>query len=104
MGSGSTPTPAHHEVSSPIAVQFAVMEPTDWNRIFVADLSTKRTRLGKANMVRFARRPATNDAGLRRNIFTVLLLTQANGLGDETTRMRRGLIVQDHQSNLCPLQ
>ena len=61
-------------------MQFAVMEPADWNRIFVADLSAKRTRLGEANMVRFAWRPAADDAGLRRHIFAMLFVAQTNGL------------------------
>ena len=35
-------------------MQFAVMEPADRDRIFVADLSAERARLGKAKVVGFA--------------------------------------------------
>jgi hypothetical protein len=43
-------------------------------------------RLGKANMVRFARRPAANEAGLRRHIFAVPFVTQANRLDGSASR------------------
>ena len=80
-----------------------MMEPADRNRIFVADLSTERTRLGKANVVRFARRPAADEARLRRNKSAVLLVPQANGLGDETPRVPRRLIAQGPSIQPLPL-
>ena len=41
-----------------------MMDPADWDRIFVADLAVERTRLRKANVVRFGGRAAAGDAGL----------------------------------------
>jgi hypothetical protein len=42
-----------------VAVQIAVMNPADRDRIFVADLGAKRARLGKANVIRFGGRVAS---------------------------------------------
>ena len=75
-----------------LTVQFAMMKPTDWNRIFVADLSAERARLGKANMADFARRPAADEADLRRHIFAVLFVTQTNRLDGSAPRGRRWLV------------
>jgi hypothetical protein len=59
-------------------VQFAVMEATDWNRIFIADFSAERARPGEAEMMRLARRSAAGQAGLRGDELAVLLVTQPN--------------------------
>ena len=40
------------------------MEPAYGDRVFVADLSAERPRLGEANVVRFGGRPAADGAGL----------------------------------------
>ena len=48
--------------------------------ILVADLAAERARLGEANVMRFARRPAADNAGLRGYELAVLLVAQANGL------------------------
>ena len=40
------------------------MKPADRDCVLVADLAAKRPRLGETNMVRLARRPAADDAGL----------------------------------------
>ena len=61
-----------------IAVQFAVVETTEWNRVLIADLAAERTRLSEANVVRFARRPAAHNAGLGREISTMLLVAKPN--------------------------
>ena len=45
-------------------MQFAVVEPAKRDRVLVADLAGQRARLGKANMVRLARRAAADDAWL----------------------------------------
>ena len=68
-------------------MQLAMMEATNWDGVFVADLAAERARLGKANVMRLARRPAADDAGLGCYIFAVLLVAQANGL--DRTRRRR---------------
>ena len=80
MGNGSMPTPAHHEALVAVAVQFAMMEATDRDRVFVADLAPDRARLGEANVMRLARRPAADNAGLSGYELAVLLVAQANGL------------------------
>ena len=66
-------------------MQFAVVQPTDWNGVFVADLAAKRTRLGEANVVCFARRPAAYDAGLGREISAVLPIAKPDGFCGHAT-------------------
>jgi hypothetical protein len=68
-----------------VAVQFAVVQATDRDRVFVADLSANRTRLGEANVVRFGRRAAANDAGLGGDELAVFLVAQAKSLRCHTT-------------------
>ena len=63
-----------------VGVQFAVVDPTDGNRVLVADLSSKSSRLGEAEMMRFARGSSADYARLPSNELAVLLVTQANGL------------------------
>jgi hypothetical protein len=69
-------------------VQFAVVEATDRNRIFIADFPTERPGLGEANVTRLAWRPAADDRGLRGDEFAMLLVAQSNGLGGHATRPR----------------
>jgi hypothetical protein len=52
-----------------------MMCTADRNCILVADFSTKRAGLGKADVVRFGRRAAADDAWLRCDEFAVLLVT-----------------------------
>ena len=61
------------------------MEPADRDRVFVADLSAERARLSKANVMRFGRRAATDNAGLRGDELAVLLVAQTNGLRRNAT-------------------
>jgi hypothetical protein len=49
-------------------MQFAVMEPADGDRVFVADLAPQRARLGEPKVMGFRRRPAADDAGLRSDV------------------------------------
>jgi hypothetical protein len=42
-----------------------VMETADGDRVFIADFSADRPRLGEANVMRLGGRPAADDAGLR---------------------------------------
>ncbi len=53
---------------------FAMMESTDRDRVFVADLAAERAWLRKAKVVRFGGRAAAYDAGLRGDEFAVLLI------------------------------
>jgi len=79
-------------------VQFAVVQATDGNGVFVADLATERARLGEADVVRFARRPAADDAGLGCDISAVLLVAKPNRLGgDATAAVIDWLLRQNHR-------
>ena len=42
-----------------VAMQFAMVKPTDGDRVFVADVAAERARLGKANLMGFGRRSCT---------------------------------------------
>jgi hypothetical protein len=64
------------------------MKPTDWDRVLVADFSTERSRLGEADVMRLAWRPAADDARLRRDESAMFLVAQSNGLGGHATRPR----------------
>jgi hypothetical protein len=66
-------------------VQFAVVQATHWNSVFVADLAAERARLGEANVVRFARHPAAYDTGPGREISAMLLVAKPNRLGGDAT-------------------
>ena len=68
-----------------IAMQLAMMQSADGNREFVADLASKRARLGEAKMTDFARRATANNARLRRDEFAMLFVSQANGLGGDAS-------------------
>ena len=65
------------------SVKLAMVETTERDRKLVADLSAERTRLGKAEMMRIAGRPAANETGLPRNELAVLLVAQSNALFEE---------------------
>ena len=49
-----------------VTVELAVMEATDRDRKLVADLATKRSRLGESKVMRLSRRATTDEAGLPR--------------------------------------
>src|SRR5271165_1487543 len=55
------------------------MQSTDRDRILVTDLAPNCARLGEANMVRLARRAATDDARLSGDELAVFLIAQADG-------------------------
>ncbi len=63
------------------------MKATDRDRVLVADFSAEGSRLGKANVMRLARRTAADDAGLCGDELAVHLVTQA----DVLAVTRRGL-------------
>jgi hypothetical protein len=66
-------------------VEFAVVQATDWNCVFVADFAAERARLGKVDAVRFARRSAAHDVGLGREISAVLFVAKPDGPGGDAT-------------------
>ena len=77
-------------------MQLAMMEATNWDGVFVADFAAERARLGKANVMRLARRPAADDARPGCYIFAVLLVAQANGLDRNVATARAvGPAVED---------
>jgi hypothetical protein len=55
-------------------MEFAVVETADRDCVFVADLASKRPRLGEANMMRLGRPPATNNTRLCGDELAVLLV------------------------------
>ena len=72
-------------------MQFAVMEPADRDRVFVADLAPQRARLSEPKVMGFRRRPAADHAGLHSDILAVLLVAQANRLGGDAAGPAFGL-------------
>ena len=64
-------------------MQLVMMEAAQGNRELVADPAPERARLRKAQMVRVGRRAAAHDAWLPGYELAVILVAQANGLGDE---------------------
>ncbi len=58
-----------------VSVDFAMVKSADWDGVFVGDLPSDGARLGETDVVRFARNPAADNAGLRRHIPAVELVT-----------------------------
>jgi len=71
-------------------MQLAMVEATNWDVVFVADLAAEHALLGKANVMRLARRPAADEARLGCYIFAVLLVAQAKGLRRNAATARAG--------------
>jgi hypothetical protein len=67
-----------------------MMDAADWDSVLVTDLAVERARLSKADVVRFGRRAAADDARLRGDEFAVLLVTSANGLHWGSTTLDNG--------------
>jgi hypothetical protein len=84
----------------PKAMQFAVMEPADGDRD-VADLAPRRTRLSEPKVMGFRRRPAADHAGLRSDVFAVLLVAQADGFRRNATPPRASVIIRDNRLRDC---
>lgn len=61
------------------------MQSTDRDRIFVADLAPNCARLGEANMVRLARRAATDYARLGGDEPAMFLIAQADSFRCDAT-------------------
>ena len=69
-----------------MSMDLAVMKATNRHGEFVAYLSSERTGLGKAQVMRVGRCAATYETRLGRDEPAVLLVAQAYGLcGDATT-------------------
>jgi hypothetical protein len=66
-----------------------MMTTTQRNRVFIADFSAKRARLGKAKMMRVGGSSAADDAGLRSDEFAVLLVAQTNRFADDVAACER---------------
>ena len=71
-----------------IAVQLPVMEATDRDGVFVADLAAERARLGEPNVMRLARPSAADNAGLCGDELAVLLVPQPDSLWRHPTMTR----------------
>ena len=56
-----------------------MMQPADWNSVFIAHLSAESTGLSKPNVMGLGRRAAAHDAWLSPDELTVFLVAQANG-------------------------
>ena len=67
-----------------------MMEATDWNNVLVADFSAERARLGEAEVMRLAWRPAADHAGLRCDELAMLLVAEAYRLGRHATARSLG--------------
>jgi hypothetical protein len=66
-------------------VQLAMMDPTNGDCVFVADLAAECTRLREANVMCLGGRTATYNARLRGDEFAVHLVSQTNGLRGNPT-------------------
>jgi hypothetical protein len=65
-------------------MQFAMVEPAERDGVFVADLAAKSPRLRKAKMVGFRWSSATDDAWLRGDEFTMILVVKPDGLRSDS--------------------
>ena len=83
-------------------MQFAMVKSADGHGVFVADLAAKRPRLGEANVMRFARNPAADDARLRCDVFAVQFVAQSDGLRRDTATARPGPFRDDDRRRLRP--
>src|SRR5262249_4878132 len=66
------------------AMKLAVVDPTNRDGELVADSVSKRTRLGKREVMRIRRRPAAYKARLPGHELPVLLIAQANRFAQST--------------------
>ena len=57
-----------------------MVQPADWDCIFIAHLSAESTGLSKPNVMGLGWRAAAHNARLDRDELTVLLVAQANRL------------------------
>jgi hypothetical protein len=75
-----------------IAMQFAMMQATNRNGVFVADFPPKRTGLRKAKVMCFGGGTAANDTRLPCDEFAMLLVAQADRLPDQAASTAADLV------------
>src|ERR1700722_751013 len=78
-----------------VGVKITVMQSTDRDRILITDLAPNCTRLGEANVVRLARRAATDNARLSGDELAVLLIAQADSFCCDATAASFWFLRQD---------
>ena len=74
-----------------MSVDFAVVQPTERDGIFIADFSAERARLGKAQVMRIARHAAADETGLPGDELPMLFVAKANGLSGNWTSNTQSL-------------
>src|ERR1700722_5215088 len=62
-----------------------MVQPADWDCVFIAHLSAESTRLSKPNVMGLGRRAAAHDAWLSPDELTVLPVAQADGFRRNAT-------------------
>jgi hypothetical protein len=62
-----------------------MVQPADWDCVFIAHLSAESTGLSKPNVMGLGWRAAAHNARLGRDELTVLLVAQANGFRRNAT-------------------
>src|SRR5271165_4129242 len=77
------------------------MKPAYGDRVFVADFSAERPRLGEANVMRFGGHPAADGAGLGGDEFAMFLVAQANRLRRDATRSWTSGCGNDNRIGVC---
>ncbi|MGB8324182.1 MAG: hypothetical protein WCE52_14585, partial [Candidatus Acidiferrum sp.] len=68
-----------------VTVQIPMVQPADWDCVFIAHLSAESTGLSKPNVMGLGWRAAAHNARLGRDELTVLLVAQANGFRRNAT-------------------
>src|SRR5205823_4578648 len=63
-------------------MQLAMVGAAEWHCIFIANLPTERSRLGKRQMMRIGGLLGTDQTRLRADEFKVFLVAVAHGLSD----------------------
>ena len=81
-----------------IGVKITVMQSADRDRVLVTDLAPNCARLGEANMVRLARRAATDNARLSGDELAVFLIAQADSFRCDATAASFWFLRQDDWS------
>jgi hypothetical protein len=66
-------------------VQIPMVQPADWDCVFIAHLSAESTGLSKPNVMGLGRRAAAHDAWLGPDELTVLLVALADGFRRNAT-------------------
>jgi hypothetical protein len=78
-----------------------MVQPADWDGVFIAHLSAESTGLSKPNVMGLGRRAAAHDARLSPDELAVVLITQADGFRRNTTPPRTNVIIRDNRRRDC---